>query len=91
MKRKKRLLRVCHYPQIPCDPFTVDVKDEEQAYVVEQALIHQHLFLFEHNIIPDYCNAIMIEMFDDGEWVDYFNDELDMDWDQYCNDYFKKQ
>ena len=80
-------LRVLDYPQIPCKPFTVEVKDEEQAYLVSEALANQHLFLFENNFIPDYANIILVQMFDDGEWIDYYNYEHDMEFDEYAQNF----
>lgn len=79
-------LRVCHFPNIPCKPFIVEVKSEEEAYLVEQVLANQHLWLYKNNFIPDYSNAITVEMWDDidGEgnfgWTDYANDYEGMDW-----------
>jgi len=40
-------LRVAHYPQIPCKPFIVEVKDEEQAYLVSEKIIN--IFLAQLN------------------------------------------
>ena len=31
MQKVSNKLRVSHFPQIPCKPFIVEVKDEEQA------------------------------------------------------------
>lgn len=83
-------LRVVHFPQIPCDPFVVEVKDEEQAYLIEQTLANQHLFLYKNNMIPDYSNIILVEMWDensDGDgnpgWRDYYNEEENLEWDEY--------
>jgi len=87
VKDSHKKLRVLHYPQIPCKPFTVEVKDEEQAYLVSEALANQHLFLFENNFIPDYANIILVQMFDDGEWIDYYNYEHDMEFDEYAQNF----
>jgi hypothetical protein len=91
----KNKLRVSHYPQIPCNPFIVEVKDEEQALLIRETLANQHCFLFDNNIIPDYSNAICIEMLDensDGEgtpdWVDYYNEEEEMEFDEFVETYF---
>lgn len=65
MKKVKNKLRVCHYPQIPCKPFTVEVKDEEEAYLISNILATQHLFLFHNKMISDYSNIILIEMLDE--------------------------
>ena len=90
-------LRVSHYPQIPCKPFIVEVKDEEQAFLISEALANQHSFLFENNMIPDYCNAISVQMWDedsDGDgnpdWTDYWNEEEGMDFDEFAGEYLTK-
>lgn len=84
-------LRVSHFPQIPCEPFYVGVKDEEQAFLVSEALANQHLFLYDNGIIPDYNNSILVEMLDytsDGnEWVDYYNDLEGMDFEEFTEAY----
>lgn len=97
MKNVKNKLRVLHYPQIPCEPFFVDVKDEEQALLVRETLADQHLFLYDNNMIHDYCNAISVVMWDedsDGEgtpdWSDYYNEEEMMDFDEFVEAYLTK-
>jgi len=94
MKKVSNKLRVAHFPQIPCEPFIVEVKDEEQAFLVAEALANQHLFLFANRMIPDYTNVVIVEMFDpnsDGDgnadWVDYFNEQESMDWDEFADTY----
>lgn len=94
MKKVNNKLRVLHYPQVPCEPFFVDVKDEEQALLIINALADQHLFLFDNNIIDDYSNSISVVMWDensDGEgtadWVDYYNDEEMMEFDEIVETY----
>ncbi len=94
MKNVTNKLRVCHFPQIPCKPFEVEVKDEEQAYLISETLANQHLFLLDNNFIPDYSNIILVQMYDenaDGEgnadWVDYWNEEEQMEWDEFSMTY----
>lgn len=94
MKKVANKLRVLHYPQIPCTPFFVDVKDEEQAYLISETLANQHFFLFDNNFIPDYANVISVVMWDedsDGDgnpdWVDYWNEEEAMEWDEFSETY----
>lgn len=88
-------LRVLHYLQIPSMPFTVDVKDEREAYTVMEALADQHLFLLANDLIEDYSNAVMVVMWDDdsdgngnGDWVDYYNNAEEMDFDELVKTYF---
>jgi len=96
MKNVSNKLRVLHYPQIPCKPFIVEVIDEMQAYFTINLLAQQHLFLFDNNFIPDYSNILLVQMWEEdldhegdllGDWVDYYNEELDMDWEEVA-DYF---
>ena len=82
MKNVKNKLRVIHFAQVPCEPFIVEVKDEKEAFKILTVLADQHLFLYKNNIIPDYNNVIAVEMFEDGEWIDYWNDEELMGWDE---------
>jgi len=90
----KNKLRVLHYPQVPCTPFFVDVKDEEQAYLIQETLANQHLFLFDNNMIPDYANSIEVVMWEedsDGEgnpdWISYYNEEEGVEWDEFVEEY----
>ncbi len=94
MKKVKNKLRVLHYPQIPCEPFFVNVKDEEQAYLIQETLADQHLFLYDNNFIPDYSNVILVQMYEedsDGEgnpgWCDYYNEEEAMEFDEFVENY----
>lgn len=90
MKKVKAKLQVRHYPQVPCKPFCVNVEDEVEAKKVIDILAHQHLFLFDQDIIPDYSNVILVVMWDEGrgEWEDYWNDEEMMEWREFEDTYF---
>lgn len=91
IKLTKNKLRLLHFAQIPCKPFIIDVKDELEANKLIDILALQHLFLFEHNIIPDYSNILLVEMWDDdidpnenGEkWTDYYNENHDCEWEEF--------
>jgi hypothetical protein len=74
-------LQVHHYPQVPCTPFAVDVKDEYEAAKMIDTLADQHVWLFKNKIIPDYCNSFNVVMLDGSEWVDYWNEAEQMGWD----------
>jgi hypothetical protein len=93
MQKVSKKLRVTHYPQIPCKPFTVEVKDEEQAFLIVETLANQHLFLYENRFIGDYSNAIFVQMWDDvdGEgyfdWTDYWNEQEQMEWEEFADTY----
>lgn len=98
MNNVKNKLRVMHYAQVPCKPFIVDVSNEREAKKIMDVLADQHLFLLEQNIIPDYSNDISVVMWDenaDGEgnadWVDYWNDEEGMDFDEFSETYLSNE
>lgn len=83
MQLSGKRLQVWHFPQVPCTPFTVDVKDEYEAMKMINTLADQHCWLFQNKIIPDYSNNFMVVMWEDGEWVDYYNHEAQMGWDDF--------
>lgn len=100
MKNVTKKLRVVHFPQVgSCkESFKVEVKDEEQANLVLNTLANQHLWLEKNNIIPDYSNAIFVEMYDndiDGEgtagWCNYYNEEEFMDFDEFVETYLSAE
>ncbi len=93
MKKVSNKLEVWHYPNIPCIPFRVSVKDEEEAYKIEQTLANQHLWLFKSRFIPDYANAIEVVMWDEEEkdWLSYWNEEEMMEWKEFCKTYFSNE
>ena len=68
-------MRVWWIPQIPGKPFHVVVKDVQQARFLLDALARYDLFQYENNIKPDYCNAGGLEVFEDGEWVEWSDDD----------------
>lgn len=76
-------LQVWHSPQLPCQPFKVDVKDEYEALKMINTLADQHIWLFKNKIIPDYVNSFVVVMHDRNEWVPYYNTEEDMEWDAF--------
>lgn len=98
MKKVSNKLRVLHYPQVPCEPFFVDVKDEEQALLISKILANQHLFLYNNHFISDYSNVITVVMWDensDGEgtpdWVDYYNEDEGMEFDEFVETYLSSE
>ena len=85
----KTKLRVCHYPQIPCEPFIVNVADEREAWLIYTTLADQHLWLYNNNIIPDYSNAIIVQMWDadEEEWFDYESADVLYDWNEFMDEF----
>lgn len=88
MKKVKNQLRVTHIPQLPMNGFHVSVQNEREAYLILDTLAQQHLWLYKEKVIPDYSNAIFVEMLDeDGVWVDYYNEAESLDWDEFVEAY----
>lgn len=74
-------LRVSHFPQIPCKGFVVEVEDLKQAKKICDVLANYDLFQYENRIKPDYCNATVIEEFDEEEqeWMSWCDEETGID------------
>ena len=74
---KKGNLRVWHIPQVPMEPFRINVKSIEDAVLLLKTLWAYDIFQFENKIKPDYSNASGLEQFDGKEWSEYLNEEGD--------------
>jgi hypothetical protein len=71
-------LRVWWIPQVPGKPFSVPVRDVEQAAFLLSTLADYDIFQFENRIKPDYCNAGGLECFSqdgDDEWCEWYDEE----------------
>lgn len=78
-------LQVWWIPQIPGNPFLVDVPDLDTAILLCDALANYDLFQFDNNIKPDYCNAggirAMHPTLTDGAWEDLdYEDEYELEY-----------
>jgi len=72
-------LRVWWMPQVGADipPFYVPVPNMETAAIVADVLANYDLFQFENKIKPDYANMGGVERFEDGEWCDVEEEEIE--------------
>lgn len=64
-------LRVWWIPQVPGQPFHVDVADLSQAKLLLTTLARYDLFQLANRIKPDYANVGGLEVFEDGEWCEW--------------------
>ena len=71
----KDKLRVWHIPQVPGKPFHVEVATPKEAKKILDILADYDAFQFENKIKPDYCNVAGLEVFEDGEWYDWEDEE----------------
>jgi len=71
-------LQVWWMPQVSMKAsFDVDVQTPQEAYKLLQVLANYDLFQFENNIKPDYSNAGGLNVFEDGEWCSWYDEEED--------------
>ena len=70
-----RSLRVWWIPQVPMRPFYVPVSNLAEARLLIDALADYDLFQLKHHIKPDYSNIGGLQVRDEGEWVDWDDEE----------------
>ncbi len=68
-------LMLLHFPQVPCEPFRIPVKDIQEAARLYDVLASYDLFQYDHNIKPNYSNVICLNVFEDGEWCSWYDEE----------------
>ena len=68
-------LRVWWIPQVPMQPFRVEVATVREAKLLLDTLAKYDIFQFENRIKPDYCNAGGLEVFEDGEWCEWYDED----------------
>ena len=68
-------LRVWWIPQVPMKPFHVEVESVYEAKKLLKTLALYDIFQFEHNIKPDYSNAGGLEVFEEGEWTEWYDED----------------
>lgn len=78
-------LRVWWIPQIPMKAFNVPVKNLDEACLLIDTLGKYDLFQLKHKVKPDYSNAGGLNVFENGEWVEWYGEEED----EYINDYLR--
>lgn len=60
-------------------PVTVDVETVQEGVKLLGILADYDAFQLENNIKPDYCNVGGLSMIEDGEWVDWCDEETGID------------
>lgn len=76
-------LRVWWIPQVPLATFYVPVGNPEEALKMIDTLARYDLFQYNNSIKPDYTNAGGLEVFEDGEWVEWYHPETGEDIDEW--------
>ncbi len=77
-KPKEGDLRVWWIPQVPMrQPFHVDVDSPKEASKILGVLAYYDLFQYENKVRPDYANVGGLEVFEDGEWCEWYDEDGD--------------
>ena len=71
----EKKLRVWWIPQVPMNPFYVDVRTIREAKLLLKALAEYDLFQLANKIKPDFCNAGGLQEWEDGEWIEWYDDD----------------
>ena len=66
-------LQVWWIPQVPMKAFTVSVTSISEAKKILDVLANYDIFQFTSNIKPDYSNAGGLNVWEDGEWIDWYS------------------
>jgi len=77
MKEKELKFRVWWIPQVPMEAFRVTVGSPKEAKNVLKILADYDTFQFENNIKPDYSNMGGLEVFEEGEWVEWYDSKCE--------------
>lgn len=73
---KEGSLRIAHCPQVGrCGWFYHPVGSVEEGKLLMDALAFYDLFQYNNNIKGDYCNTTTLEVFEDGEWLTWVNED----------------
>lgn len=70
-------IRVWWIPQVPGEPFNVEVRSIKEGRKLLHVLADYDRFQFEHQVKPDYCNAGGLEQYEDGEWCEIDGEEVE--------------
>jgi hypothetical protein len=68
-------LRVWWIPQVPMSPFRQEVRTVREAKLLLDTLAAYDIFQFQNRVKPDYCNAGGLEVWEDGEWCEWADED----------------
>ena len=67
--------RVWWIPQVPMKAFYYEVPDVMTGKHLLEALAQYDLFQYENKVKPDYSNAGGLQVLENGEWLDWENED----------------
>lgn len=68
-------LRVWWIPQVPGKSFYFPVDTAMEGAKIMNCLAEYDRFQFDNKIKPDYANTGGLQMFEDGSWTDWLDEE----------------
>ncbi len=77
MALKEGILRIWWIPQVPMKPFHASIESVGEAKRTLTTLADYDAFQYDNHIKPDYSNAGGLEVYENGEWSDWCNDNGD--------------
>lgn len=86
---QNNLLKIWHIPQVPMRSFEVYVSSPDEAALYIDMLAQYDTYEFNRKVKPDYSNASGLQVFEDGEWLDWYTEDGD-DFDTWMLDNWKK-
>jgi hypothetical protein len=84
-------LKVWWIPQVPGKAFEVLVETLSEADLLLDVLAIYDQFQLDNNIKPDYCNVGGLMVLEEGEWLDWIDEETGDDFDTYRENNFKRR
>ena len=85
-KPKEGDLQVWWIPQFLMKAFHVSVASPKEAAKILIVLGEYDLFQYQNKIKPDYCSVGGLNVFENGEWVIWYDDKTRKDIDELIND-----
>lgn len=67
-------LSVWWIPQVPMKAFRVPVRNIREAKLLLETLAEYDIFQFENNVKPDYANAGGLNVWEGGEWTEWYSE-----------------
>ena len=75
MNNQKNYRLYYAYFSIDSTMFTIPVASIYEAALVKHSLAYSDLIKYGQGATPDYSSIIGLEVFEDGEWVDWYDED----------------
>lgn len=75
------------YFSIDSTMFTIPVDSIYEAALVKHTLAYSDLIKYGQGVTPDYDSMIGLEVFENGEWVDWYDEDGNDDMEAWLEEY----